>query len=150
MFTQYGKCRRPQHCRCPEACGEPYRMAVNGAHNTVWKNIGAYNTAWALLCQGGCRVLFLQVYRVRSLVLQFDLCALPYFLCPFPSPHRVGVPGRLVPVGSECVSWRRAVSKGLVHSQLETWVEVRSSALARPSGRRGHPKAGWRPKRVLR
>ena len=21
MFTRYGKCRRPQHCRCPEACG---------------------------------------------------------------------------------------------------------------------------------
>ena len=21
MFAWYGKCRRPQHCRCPEACG---------------------------------------------------------------------------------------------------------------------------------
>ena len=37
MFTRYGKCRRPQHCRCPEACGEPYRMGVNDAHNTVGK-----------------------------------------------------------------------------------------------------------------
>ena len=37
MFTRHGKCRRPQHCRCPEACGGPYRMGVNGAHNTVGK-----------------------------------------------------------------------------------------------------------------
>ena len=37
MFTRYGKCRRPQHCRCPETCGGPYRMGVNGAHNTVGK-----------------------------------------------------------------------------------------------------------------
>ena len=21
MFARYSKCRRPQHCRCPEACG---------------------------------------------------------------------------------------------------------------------------------
>ena len=37
--TRYGKCRRPQHCGCPDACGGPYRVApgmVNdGAHNTV-------------------------------------------------------------------------------------------------------------------
>ena len=37
MFAWYGKCRRPQHCRCPEACGGSYRMGVNGAHNTVGK-----------------------------------------------------------------------------------------------------------------
>ena len=48
----------------------------------------------------------------------------------------------LVLVGSECASWRRAVSRGLVHPQSETWVEVESSALARPSGRRGHPEVG--------
>ena len=39
--------------------GYPYHMGVNGAHNTVGENVGAYNTVWALLCQGGCRVLFL-------------------------------------------------------------------------------------------
>ena len=44
MFTRYGKSRRPQHCQCPEACGGPYRMGVNGAHNTVEGNAGAYNT----------------------------------------------------------------------------------------------------------
>ena len=37
MFTRYGKCRRPQHCRCPVACGGPYRMGVNDAHNTIGK-----------------------------------------------------------------------------------------------------------------
>ena len=37
MFNRYGKFRRPQHCRCPEACGGSYRMGVNGAHNTVDK-----------------------------------------------------------------------------------------------------------------
>jgi len=72
MFACHGKVRR----------GGAYRMGVNDAHNTIGENIGAYNTAWALLCQGGCRVLFLQVYRVRTPVLRFDLCALPtFFVC---------------------------------------------------------------------
>ena len=44
MFTRYGKFRCPQHYRCPEACGGPYHMGVNGAHNTVEENIGTYNT----------------------------------------------------------------------------------------------------------
>ena len=44
MFTWYGKSRHPQHCRCPEACGGPYRMGVNGAHNTIEENVSAYNT----------------------------------------------------------------------------------------------------------
>ena len=61
-------------------------MGVNGAYNTVGENVGAYNTVWVLLCQGGYKVLFLQVYRVWSPVLWFDLCALPYFLYPYPSP----------------------------------------------------------------
>ena len=90
-------------------------MRVNGAHNTVEKNVGTYNTAWVLSCQGGRRVLFLQVYRVRSLILRFDLCALSYFLRPFPSPYQAGVLSRLVPVGSDCASWRRVVSRGLAH-----------------------------------
>ena len=42
MFTQYGKYRRPQHYRCPEAYGgEPYRIGVNGAHNTVGKMLAS-------------------------------------------------------------------------------------------------------------
>ena len=32
-------------------------MGVDGAHNTVGKNVGAYNTARVLSCQGGRRVL---------------------------------------------------------------------------------------------
>ena len=67
--------------------GKPNRMRVSDAHNTVGENIGAYNTAWILSCLGGRRVLFLQVYRVRSLVLRFDLYALSYFLCLFPGPY---------------------------------------------------------------
>ena len=46
MFTRYGKFRRPQHCRCLETCGGPYRMGVNGVHNiigSIGENVGAYN-----------------------------------------------------------------------------------------------------------
>ena len=32
-------------------------MGVNGAHNTIGENVGAYNTAWVLSCQEGRRVL---------------------------------------------------------------------------------------------
>ena len=32
-------------------------MGVDGAHNTVGENVGAYNTAWVLSCQEGHRVL---------------------------------------------------------------------------------------------
>ena len=79
-------------------------MGVNDAHNTIGEDVGVYNTVWALLCQGRCRVLFLQVYRVRSLVSWFDLCALPCFLRLFPGPYRAGVLGRLVLVSSKCAS----------------------------------------------
>ena len=93
-----------------------------------------------------------------------DLSVLPYLLRPFPGPHRTGVPGRLVPVGSDCASRRRAVSRGSVHPRSETGVRVGSgvwpglpvgeavrgragvgsehcSSLVRPSGRRGGPKS---------
>ena len=103
----------------------------------------------SLLCQGGCRVLFLQVYRVWSPILRFDLCALPYFLRPFPGPYRAGVPGLLVPVGSDCASRRGAISRGSAHSRLEKQVRVGSGVLAKPSGRRDRLEAGWRPKRAL-
>ena len=101
-------------------------MRVNGTHNTVGENVDAYNTVWVLTCQGGRRVLFPQVYRVRTPVLRFDLCALPYFLCLFLGPYRAGVPGRLVPVSSDRASRRRAVSRGLVHPRLETRVGAKS------------------------
>ena len=64
MFTRYGKCRHPQHCRCPEACGGAYRMGANGAHNTVEGDVGAYNIVCARVVY---IVLFLQAYRVWSL-----------------------------------------------------------------------------------
>ena len=84
-----------------------------------------------------------------ALGIVVDLSALPYFLCLFPGPYRAGVPDRLVLVGSDRASWRRVVSRGLAHPRSEAWVGVESSALARPSDRRGHPEAGWRPKRAL-
>ena len=90
----------------------PHRMGGNGAHDTVGENTGAYNIVLALLCQGGCRVLFLQVYRVWSLVLRFDLCALPYFLRPFPGSDRAGVPGRLVSVGSSLRQSEKSSEQG--------------------------------------
>ena len=68
----------------------------------------------------------LQVYRVWSLVLRFDLCALPYFLCPFPGPYRAGVPGWLVLVGSDCASRRGAINRGSAHSWSEKRVRVGS------------------------
>ena len=37
-FTKYGKCRRPQHCGCPDACGGLTAfawMGIDGAHNTI-------------------------------------------------------------------------------------------------------------------
>ena len=44
MFIWYGKSQRPQHYRCPEACGGPYHIGVNGTHNTVEGDVGAYST----------------------------------------------------------------------------------------------------------
>ena len=58
-----------------------------------------------------------------------DLGALLYFFRPFPSPYRAGVSGRLVPVGSDCASRRRAVSRGSVHPQSERRVEVGSGVV---------------------
>ena len=55
-----------------------------------------------------------------------DLSALPYFLHLFPSPHRAGVPGRLVPVGSDCASWREVVSRSSAHSRSEKRARVES------------------------
>ena len=60
------------------------------------------------------------------LSIAVDLSALPYFLHPFLGPHQAGVPGRLVLVGSDCASWRRAVSRSLTHPQPKTRVIVRS------------------------
>ena len=57
IFTRYGKCRCPQHYRCPEACGVPYHMGVNGAHNTIGKR-SAPTTLFGLYCaREGCKVL---------------------------------------------------------------------------------------------
>ena len=126
MFTRYGKCRRPQYYRCPKACGgEPYRMGVNGAHNTVGKMsapttlLGFYHAKKvAGYCPAGVQGMILGIV--------VDLSALPYFLHPFPGPYRAGIPDRLVPVGFGCASQRGVVSRGSVHSRSEKQVGVGS------------------------
>ena len=78
----------------------------------------------------------------------------------------------MVPVGSNCANWRRAISRGLARPRSKTRVRVgsgvwpglpvreavrrrarvgseRYSSLVRPFGRRGRLEAGWRPKRAL-
>ena len=129
--------------------GGPYRMGVNGAHNTVGK-ISAPTT---LL--GFCHARKVAGYcsaGVHGTVLGIavDLSALLYFLRPFPGPYRAGVPGQSVPVGFDCFSQRGVVSRGSTYSRSEKRVGVRSGVLARPSGRRGYLEVGWSPKRALR
>ena len=124
-------------------------MGVDGAHNTV----GKMSAPTTLL--GSCYAREVAGYYhagVQSTVLGIavDLSASPYFLRPFPGPYRAGVPGRLVPVGSDCASRRGAVSRGLAHSRSEKRVGVGSGVLARPSVQRGYPEVDWRPKRALR
>ena len=77
-----------------------------------------------------------------------DSNTLPYFLRPFPSPYRAGVPGRFVPVGSDCAGQRGAVSKGLVHPWSETRVGVGSGVWpGLPVGEAVRRRAGDRSER---
>ena len=98
-------------------------MGVDGAHNTV----GKMSTPTTLLgfrhtrevagyCPAGVQGTFLGI--------AVDLSALSYFLRLFPGPYRAGVLGQLVPVSSDRASWRRAVSRGLVHPRSEMRVGV--------------------------
>ena len=91
-----------------------------------------------LLAWPGSTVL--QVCRVQSLVLRFDLSALPYLLrlILWVLTERTSLFGRF-PGGSDHVGRRRAVSRGSVYSRSEKWVGVRSERrplLDRPSGRK--------------
>ena len=115
-------------------------MEVNGTHNIV----GKMSVPTTLL--GFCHARKVVGYcptGVQGTVLGIavDLSVLSYFLCHFSGPYRAGVPGRLVLAGSDCASRRRAVSKVFVYPSRRHGVGVRSSALARPSSRRGHPEA---------
>ena len=83
-------------------------MGVNGAHNTIGENVAAYNTAWVLSCQEGRRVLPGRCTGYGPWYYGLTLCALSYFLRPFPGPYRAGVPGRLAPVGTDCASRKGA------------------------------------------
>jgi len=79
-----------------------------------------------------------------------DLSALPCFLRLFHSPYRVGVSGRLVTVGSDLRQSERSCKQGFGASPVGEAGRSRKWCLARPSGRRGRPEAGWRPKGALR
>jgi len=86
-----------------------------------------------------------------------DLGALSYHLRLFPGPYRAGISGRLVPVGSNCVSRSGVISRGSAHPRSEKRVRVRSGvgpglpvgeAVRRRaedqselSGRRGRPES---------
>ena len=116
-------------------------MGVDGAHNTVGKMLAP--TTLLEFCHAREVVGYCPA-GVHGMVLGIavDLSALPYFLHPFSGPYRAGVPGRLVPVGSDCASRRGVVSRGSAHPRSEKRVGVRSDVLARPFGRRGHPEVG--------
>ena len=106
VFAWYGKCRRLQYCKT---------------------NIDAHNTIWVLTCLKDCIVpiwhglvelscMCAGYGRVRSLVLRFDLNALPYLprliLGSSPSRHpRSVVPSRLRPCRSGMNhKWRPGIS----------------------------------------
>ena len=75
-------------------------MGVDDAHNTGGK-ISAPTTLHGKVagyCPAGVQGTVLGI--------MVDLSALPYVLHPFPGPYRAGVPGRSVPVGSDCASRR--------------------------------------------
>ena len=104
MFTRYDKFRRPQHCRCPEACGVPYRMGVNDAHNTVEENIGAYNTVCvrAVIEYYSCRCIGYGPWH-RGLTCAPCLAFSVYFLVPSERASPVGWSrsALVAPVGEE-------------------------------------------------
>jgi len=126
MCTRYGKSRRPQHCRCPEAYGGPYRMGVNGAHNTVEGNVGAYNTVCVRAVTEYCSM---QGMVPGTVVLTCESCLA--FLRMFPGLYRAGIPGRLISVGSDHASQRRTMSKGWAYPRSES-VESESEVVFGP------------------
>ena len=88
-----------------EACGGALLclsgMGVDGAHNTI----GKMSAPTTLL--GFCHAReVIGYYPIGAqgmfLGIAVDLGALLYFFRLFPGPYRAGVPGRLVPVGSDC------------------------------------------------
>ena len=119
-------------------------MGVDGAHNTV----GEISAPTTLL--GFCHAREVAGYHPAGaqgtvLGIAVDLSVLLYLPRPLPGPHRACVPGRLVLVGSDCASRRRAASRGSVHPRSETWVGVGSGVWpGLPVG-----EVGWSRKRAL-
>ena len=107
-------------------------MGVDDVHNTVGENVGAYNTAWVLSCQGGRRVL-------PGMCTGYGpwYCGLTCVPCLTFSVHFLVLTERASPVGwlqSALIALDgEAVSKGSPHSRSEKRVGVVSGVLARPS-----------------
>ena len=81
-------------------------------------------------------------------VLTYEPCLA--FLRMSSGSYRIGVPGRMAPVGSECAGQRRAVSRVPMSPDwrdagLESEVALLGQAFRLERVSRG----GWRPKRVL-
>ena len=100
-------------------------MGVDGTHNIVGEMLAP--TTLLGFCHAK-KVVGYCLVGVHGMFFSIvvDLSALPYFLRLFPSPYRAGVSGWFVPVGSDCVSWRRAVSRGSAHPRSETRIRVGS------------------------
>ena len=104
MFTWYSKSQRLQHYRCPEACGGPYHMGVNGTHNTEEENVGAYNTVCVRAVVECCsyrRIGYGPWYRGLTCApwLAFSVC--PLVLSERASPVEWPQSALVAPVGEE-------------------------------------------------
>ena len=84
-------------------------MGVNGTHNTIEENVGAYNTVCVRAVAEYCscrRIGYGPWYRGLTRVL----------LSPFvPSPFRAGVSGQMALVGLGFAGRRRLVSRVLTY-----------------------------------
>ena len=110
----------------PRGMWGAYRMGVNGTHNIVGENVGAYN----IVCVR--EVIEYCFYRCTEYGPWYrGLTCAPCltFLRSFPGPFQAGVPGRLVRVGSGCASRRRAASRVFAYPDRRRGVGVGDSAL---------------------
>ena len=115
MFTRYGNSSAHNTVDAQGHVGGPYRMGVNGAHNTVEGNVGAYNTVCVRAVTEYCSM---QGMVPGTVVLTCESCLA--FLRMFPGLYRAGIPGRLISVGSDRASRRRTVSRGWAYSRSES------------------------------
>ena len=122
--------------------GEPYRMGVNGAHNTIGENVGAYNTAWVLSCQEGHRVLPGRCTGYGPWYCDLTCAPCLTFFVRFLVLTEQASPAGWPQLALTALVGKELVSRGSAYPRSETWVGVKKRCLVRPSGRRGRPVAG--------